>query len=197
MIEIWKDIPNFEGLYQVSNFGNVRVLDRICNSAIKNNSKVLRKGCILKQYTKINRKEITLTLNNKRKYFKVHTLVAEAFLDKNQFKYWETENPNEIDTSKLEVNHKDENPFNNNVNNLEWCTHLYNCNYGTRNKRIYQSNPFKHLKVNLYDLNNNLLKTFDSVAEASRYRKCSSLTITRYCKGITKDKNYIWEYADK
>lgn len=197
MQEIWKDIKEYEGLYQISNLGNVRVLNRICNSAIKHNTKVLRKGCILKQYTKINRKEVVLTLNNKRKYFKVHTLVAEAFLDKNHFKYWKTENPSEITTNKLEVNHKDENPFNNNVDNLEWCTHLYNCNYGTRNKRIYQNNPFKHLKVNLYDLDNNLLKTFDSVAEASRYKKCSSLTITRYCKGITKDTNYIWRYAEK
>lgn len=195
MKEIWKDIKGYEGLYQVSNLGNVRVLNRMCNSAIKYNPKVLRKGCILKQYIKINRKEVVLTLNNKRKYFKVHTLVAETFLDKKQFKYWKTESPNEINASKLEINHKDENPFNNNVDNLEWCTHLYNCNYGTRNKRIYQNNPFKHLKVNLYDLNNNLLKTFDSVAEASRYKKCSSLTITRYCKGITKDKNYIWKYA--
>lgn len=197
MQEIWKDIKNYEGIYQVSNLGNVRVLDRICNSAIKNNNKVKRKGCILKQYTRINRKEVTLTLNNKRKYFRVHTLVAEAFLDKKQFKYWSNEDPNKINTSNLEINHKDENPFNNNIDNLEWCTHLYNCNYGTRNKRIYKNNPFKHLKVNLYDLNNNLLKTFDSVAEASRYKKCSSLTITRYCKGITKDKNYIWRYADK
>lgn len=195
--EIWKDIPGYEGLYQASNFGNVRVLDRICNSAIKNNNKILRKGRILKQYIKINRLEVILTINNKRKYSKVHTLVAETFLDKNDFKYMPNENLKEIDINKLEVNHKDENPFNNNVDNLEWCTHLYNCNYGTRNERIYINNPFKHLKVNLYDLNNNLLQSFNSVAEASRYKKCSPLTITRYCKGITKDKNYIWKYADK
>lgn len=48
MKEIWKDIKDYEGIYQVSNFGNVRVLDRIVNSGIKHNKTVIRKGQILK-----------------------------------------------------------------------------------------------------------------------------------------------------
>ena len=97
--EIWKDIPGYESLYQVSNFGNVRVLDRICNSAIKNNNKVLRKGKILKQYNKRGYLQVTLSLNNKRHYFGVHRLVAMAFIP----------NPNNFS----QVNHKDENPLQN------------------------------------------------------------------------------------
>lgn len=96
-----------------------------------------------------------------------------------------------------QVNHKDENPLNNNIFNLEWCTAKYNCNYGNRNKKIYENNPFKAIKVNQYDLSNNLINTFNSIAEASRYYGCSNQTISRYCLNITKDKNYIWRYADE
>ena len=47
MKEIWKDIPNYEGFYQISNLGNVRSVDRIVNAGIKNNNKVVKKGKIL------------------------------------------------------------------------------------------------------------------------------------------------------
>lgn len=129
MQEIWKDIPNFEGIYQVSNFGNVKVLDRYVNSAIKNNTKVKRVGKMLKQYNKQNYYQVTLTVNNKRTYCKVHRLVALAFIP----------NPNNFP----QVNHKDENTFNNHVENLEWCTAKYNCNYGTRNSKIPNKTSFK------------------------------------------------------
>lgn len=129
MKEIWKDIPEYEKIYQVSNLGNVRVLDRFVNSAIKNNSIVKRKGKILKQYNKGGYLQVTLTINNKRKYYNVQRLVALAFIP----------NPNNLP----QVNHKDENPLNNNVSNLEWCTAKYNCNYGNRNSKIYNKTSFK------------------------------------------------------
>ena len=127
--EIWKDIPNYEGLYQVSNIGNVRTLDKYVNSSIKNNDKVKRKSQILKQYNKRGYLQVTLTVNNKRHYFGVHRLVAQAFIP----------NPNNFP----QVNHKDENPLNNNVKNLEWCTAKYNCNYGSRNSKIPNKTSFK------------------------------------------------------
>lgn len=129
MKEVWKDIPGFENLYQVSNFGNVKVLDRICNSAIKNNNKVLRKGKILKQYNKRGYLQVSLSKNNKRYYFSVHRLVAMTFIP----------NPNNLP----QINHKDENTLNNCIENLEWCTPKYNCNYGTRNSRIYNKTSFR------------------------------------------------------
>lgn len=129
MEEIWKDIPNFEGLYQVSNLGNVRVLDRYVNSAIRNNDKVKRKGKILKQYNKRGYLQVSLIKNYKRYYFTVHRLVAMAFLP----------NPDNLP----QINHKDENPLNNNLSNLEWCTAKYNCNYGNRNSKIYNRTSFR------------------------------------------------------
>ena len=127
--EIWKDITGFEGLYQISNFGNVRVLDRICNSAIKNSNKVLRKGKLLKKYNKGGYYYAFLMKDSKRYYFRINRLVAMAFIP----------NPNNLPY----VNHKDENPLNNHVDNLEWCTAKYNCNYGTRNSKICNCTSFK------------------------------------------------------
>ena len=123
MIEKWRDIPEYEGIYQVSNLGNVKVLDRVVNSAIKHSDKVKRIGKTLKQYNKNGYMQVTLTINTKRKYYNVHRLVAQAFID----------NPQNLP----QVNHKDENKLNNNVNNLEWCTAKYNCNYGSRNSKIH------------------------------------------------------------
>lgn len=129
MQEIWKDIPNYEGLYQVSNLGRVKVLDRYVNSGIKDNNKVKRKEQILKQYMKRGYFQVTLIHNNQRHYFNVHRLVAIAFIP----------NPNKYP----QVNHKDENKLNNFVDNLEWCDAKYNCNYGTRNSKIYNRTSFR------------------------------------------------------
>lgn len=183
MNEIWRDIPNFEGLYQVSNLGRVKALEKYVNAGIKNNSEVKRKGRILKQYNKGGYLEVSLMKNNKRHYFKVHRLVATAFI------------PNFCNLPQ--VNHIDENKLNNNVDNLEWCTSKYNCNYGKRNNLIAQNSSFKPIKINQYDLDNNLLNTFDSISSASRYYGCKPITIRRYCSNITKCKDYIWRYADK
>jgi hypothetical protein len=183
MKEIWKDIEGYEGLYQISNLGNVKVLDRIVNSAIKNNKIVKRVGKMLKQYNKQGYMQVTLTNNNVRKYFKVHRLVALTFIP----------NPNNFP----QVNHRDENPLNNCVDNLEWCTAKYNCNYGTRNTCIHKNTRAARIKVSQYDLKGNLIKTYNSISEASKIRGVSFNTIRRYCSNITNDKCYIWRYADK
>ena len=106
---IWKDIPNYEGIYQVSNLGGVRSLDYNHTGKIKN----LKIGINKYGYS-------TVTVGGKRQ--KVHRLVALTFLD-NPFKL-------------PQVNHIDEDKTNNCVWNLEWCTSKYNCNYGTRNTRL-------------------------------------------------------------
>ena len=76
---------------------------------------------LLHQWERHGYKRVTLWENGKKFNISVHRLVATAFID----------NPNGYD----EINHKDEDKTNNNVNNLEWCTRIYNLNYGTRNKR--------------------------------------------------------------
>ena len=102
VLEIWKNIEGYEGEYQVSNTGKVR--------SLKNNL-ILKQQC--DRYGYFN---VRLYKKTKGKTIRVHRLVAKAFI------------PN---TSNLNVvNHIDENPQNNNVENLEWCTQKYNANYG-------------------------------------------------------------------
>lgn len=98
MEEIWKDILDYEDLYQVSNLGQIQS---------KLNLKVLKPAIDRYGYTKVG-----LTKNGKTKSFKVHRLVAIAFLP----------NPD----NKEQVNHKDHNKLNNNVENLEWVSHREN-----------------------------------------------------------------------
>ena len=115
MEEIWKDIKGYEGYYQVSNFGQVRSIDRIVKQKSSKNDDTYQynhyAGKILKQYV-INSGYCVVDLCKNHKSIKklVHRLVAEAFLE-NKF---------------AQVNHKDENKLNNHIDNLEWCTAKYN-----------------------------------------------------------------------
>ena len=123
--EIWKPVPGYEGLYEVSNLGRVRSVNRYVKS--KGESYWLRKGKMLSPakdkngYLKVN-----LSCNGKNNIIRVHRLVAQAFLP----------NPDNL----LEVNHKDEDKTNNRVENLEWCTAKYNNNYGTKIERQKKTN---------------------------------------------------------
>lgn len=139
--EIWKDIKGYEGLYQVSNLGNVRSLNRFVydfNSSSKN--KRFKKGKLLKvkQTGKLYLSAF-LSKNNKLKKYFVHRLVAEHFIDKTNFKYMPNEDIANINFNNLFINHIDENPLNNQANNLEWCTITYNNNYGNRIKKFNET----------------------------------------------------------
>ena len=129
MEEIWKDVKDYEGLYQVSNMGRVKSLDRII--IYSNGRKVNTKGKILNGYKKKNGYlQIDLYKNNVKKKYYIHRLVLMAF------------SPCE-NMQELEVNHKDENKENNALDNLEWCEHKYNCDYGTRNEKVSNGNKGK------------------------------------------------------
>lgn len=112
--EIWKDIPGYEDLYQISTYGRVKNKKR----------NIIKKNTLFKGYY--------ITKLGKNKVKPTHRLVAITFLDKKRFKCANDENRNEIDLDTLFVNHKDENPLNNNVNNLEWCTNKYNVQYSAK-----------------------------------------------------------------
>lgn len=107
-LEVWKDINDFPN-YQVSNLGRVKSRKRYTNVGIKNQKQCLRKEKILKQ-NKDHKGYMQVILYNKNgyKHFKVHRLVADAFITK-------------ID-SKNHINHIDGNKEHNFVDNLEWCT---------------------------------------------------------------------------
>ena len=114
--EIWKDIIGYEGLYQVSSYGRVRSLDRYDSRNCFRKKRILKLCANRLGYLKVG-----LWSNGKVKHHLVHRLVAEAFIP----------NPNNLPI----INHIDENPSNNNVDNLEWCTAKYNMNYGTIRER--------------------------------------------------------------
>lgn len=162
-MEIWKDVKNYEGIYQISNFGQVR-----------NNKKIL-KPTLKRGYLQIG-----LRKNGIRKFFQVHRLVADAFIS----------NPNKLP----QVNHIDENKLNNDVNNLEWCSVSYNNSYGTRLKRVVETNKSRQ-PVILYDKEGNFLDEFFSIMEASRKTKINPSCIVRSCTSKSiKPRKYIWRY---
>lgn len=111
-MEKWKTIKDYEGLYEVSNNGLVRSLNYKRSGIVKELSQKNINGYLF----------VCLCKEGKRKDFYVHRLVVEAFIG-------------EIPKG-LVVNHKDENPSNNNVDNLEICTYKYNNNYGSVKERI-------------------------------------------------------------
>lgn len=118
--EIWKPVVGYEGLYEVSNTGRVRSLDRYVKS--KSNSYRLIKGKVLSGFiTRYGYVRCFIRVNGVGRGYFVHRLVAEAFI------------PNPYNLPQ--VNHRDENPSNDNVDNLEWCNAKYNMNYGTRQER--------------------------------------------------------------
>ena len=165
MKEIWKDIKDYEGHYQVSNLSRVK--------SIK-----FGKERILKPVTDRHGYSIVgLWKNNKQKTYKVHRLVAEAFI------------PNPYNLPQ--VNHKDENPLNNNVNNLEWCNSKYNCNFGTRIERITKRRSKTVLQ---YDLEGNFIREWKSTAECGR-NGFNQAHVAACCQGkLKKHKDSIWRY---
>ena len=180
--EIWRAVVGYEGLYEVSNFGRVMSL----NYAHTGEKKLLKFGIIYNGY-----RQVQLSKDGKRSMKLVHRLVAEAFIP----------NPNNYPC----VNHKDERPENNCVENLEWCTYEYNINYGTanerrgnthRNKKYHPANASK--RVIAYK-NGVVINEYSSYTEASKDLNCCISAISGNIKHPSKVphvKGYTFSLKD-
>lgn len=191
-MEEWKDIEGYEGLYQVSNYGRVKSLGR-CITYIDGRKKEIKEKMLHLFTNELGYYHVSLSKCGVVKRFKVHRLVAKAFL----------ENPNNYPA----INHRDENPQNNRVENLEWCTIAYNNSYGTARERgrAKQLNDETKSKIVMkFDINGNLIEVYPSASEAARQNNSSPSQISRACLGgfsnngiwnnIYKHKGYIWRY---
>lgn len=195
MLEIWRDIKDYEGLYQVSNLGMVRSVDHYvkCKNGVR-----LVKGIILN--LKIERNgyvRCTLCKNGITKTFLVHRLVAMAFPD---LVDW-IEEAKGKPFNELQVNHKDEfDKTNNRVDNLEWCTAIYNTRYGTCIKRrsVTQRKTMSTIKPVLqYTLDMEFVAEYQSIREAERQTGICNVNISLGCKGKLKSAGgYVWRYKD-
>lgn len=209
--EIWKDIKGYEGLYQVSNLGRVRSLDRYVKQ--NHNTKQLKKGKII-QPTKNHKGYLGLKLckENTSKKVSIHRLVAQTFIPNLE--------------NKPQVNHIDGDKTNNRIENLEWCTnsenqiHAYKMGLNKvteeqrrkisqrqkgrkvteKEKRIRRENAKNKKKVKCI----NTGEVFESIMDASRKTGINSGGISRTCRKlkhsagkhpITGEK-LIWEYME-
>ena len=170
--EVWKPIRGWENLYEVSNMGRVRSVDRWVNHAY---GKALKKGKIVKPW--LNNKgyyKIGLCKGSVVKKVYVHRLIAEAFIP----------NPDNLP----EVNHKDCNPKNNCVENLEWCTRDYNCHYADAQAKQSAAkkgniNNWNSTPVLMLTEHGIYLSDFPSMAEAERVTGIAASSICAYVNG--------------
>lgn len=170
-MEYWKDIKGYEGLYQVSNIGRIR-----------NENK------IISPWTQFGYKIVGLWKDKKCKKFRVHRLVAEAFiLNHNNY---------------TQVNHKDEDKSNNSVENLEWCTQKYNNSYGNRTQKMLETYKNRHTSnaekevIQMY-IDGTVLRTYKSLSEAARISNVSLGNLSNVCNKKSHRKTlggYKWDF---
>lgn len=172
MEEIWKDIKGYEGKYQVSNMGRVKSVERIRKG--KSGSNVYVPEKLLKcKNDKDGYKECALCsgTHKKQKSYRVHRLVAEAFLP----------NPNNYPI----INHRNEIKSDNRVENLEWCTNRYNMIYSC-GKPIIQ-----------FTKDGEFVQKWDCITDAKNNLQIKGSVISKCCRGEYKTvKGYKWGYAD-
>ena len=161
--EVWKDVVGYEGLYKVSDKGNVYSIVRIDNINRKRGGRILKPSSHTGGYI-----QVQLCKNGIRKTKYIHRLVAEAFIP----------NPEKLP----EVNHKDENPSNNESSNLEWCDAKHNNNHGTRNERIAQT---LSKKVRAVNIKTGEVIRFKSTQEAGR-KGYTQRGVSEASKGVYK-----------
>ena len=172
--EIWKDIEGYEELYQVSNLGRVKSLNRRMYDI--NNKKIIhyKREKILKSYDNRGYKMVRLSKNGKIQFVYVHRLVCSSFKKLS------------LNNKKAKINHIDENKSNNNVNNLEICSQKYNVRYSIKKNKIAKIKDNKIIKVWNY---------LYLIEEELGFNKGN---ICMCCRGKRKTAyGYIWRYVNE
>lgn len=176
LTEIWKPIKGYEGLYEVSNFGRVKRLQRICDHF--SGSMKIREKLIKQSRSKFGYMKTTITVNKIRKTLLTHRLVAQAFI----------QNPE----NKKTVNHKDGVKANNFWENLEWATYSENQQHAF-DTGLKNSNHCKK-KVKQLSKDGKLIKIWKSQVEA--FKTLKTAHISDCCIGKRKTTgDFCWEYA--
>lgn len=187
MIEIWKPIIGYEGLYEVSNMGRVKSLTK--KVAHRYGFRTVKERILRPRID--GRKHYYSVCLGKGHEFLIHRLVAEAFI------------PNS--GNKPQVNHVDGNKLNNNVNNLEWVTPSEN------GKHAYMTGLWKPVwkgkrgadsyfakKVNQYDLEGNFIKTWNSIVDITKELGIQGPGISCCCNKKTKKSHgFVWKFTSE
>jgi hypothetical protein len=188
MKEEWRAVPGYEGLYELSNMGWVRSLDRIVRASGVSKRRAF--GHVLNPYTnKLRYQYVALSKDGKSKTLSLHRLVANVFVP----------NPNNYSI----INHKDENPSNNRADNLEWCTQMYNVHYGTGMERGDAKSNHGRMAVDKLDLNGNYICSYRSISEAAEAVGVRKQSICACLKGkhsngrnVFTAGGYKWRYKE-
>lgn len=165
--ETWVDIKGYEGIYQVSDLGNVRSIDRL-NYNKGNNSYHKTKGVIRKKVTHKNGYDQVMLANNGLKLFLVHRLVANAFI----------ENP----SNKDEVNHINGIKTDNRAVNLEWCTRKENEIHAHNTGLKKQGREVINIETGII---------YSSIKEAAESHGIKRTTLNRFLTGRTANKTNL------
>lgn len=175
--EIWRDIPGWEGLYQVSTYGNVASLNYNHTGMRRLRIPRVGKGGYL--YLDLHKNGVTKTM-------KIHRLVAITFIP----------NPNNLP----QINHKDENKLNNNVENLEWCDASYNNRYGSRPRKVldaYKRNGSSKAERPVVKIDNygTIIEEYISISDAARKNGVRRETLRDCVLGRQHTCcGYVWRY---
>jgi len=183
--EIWKDIEDYKGLYQVSNYGRIKCLERIvpCSNQFGTYSTRKIKAYILSPYRRNAKRNdnhlvVCLYKNNIKKLHFVHRLVAQAFIkNTNNYPF---------------INHLDGNPLNNYVDNLEWCTVQMNTKHAYK---IGLAKPSNTKQVNQYTLDGTFIKTWNTIKEAEKTLKLYHISDCCHNKR-NRAGNFLWKFTN-
>ena len=171
--EIWCDIKNYEGLYQVSNWGRVK-------SLYDGRHKKFREKILRPCKNSYGYLRVCFRQNCKSKWYSVHRLVLMTF--------------NPIDgMENLEVNHINEFKDDNRLENLEWCNSSYNNTYNDKHKKVGEKESIPIVQIDL--ATNKVVNVWKSSMAAEREGGFHRGAINECCRGKRKThKGYKWQY---